>query len=182
MGSVTFEDLRELVTIQPGAVVSKVVYREGGIDVTVFGFDAGEGLTEHAAARAAIVQVLAGDLLFGVEGRQDGCDLIVGDRESGDGPLPEGRRAHDHAPDDAPRGDPHRRRPSQPEPVPRLTAFPLDTYPVHGRWFARVPLAQSQTASGERRAPEGDRPDEDETTVAPEATETEGPLRPPPRR
>ena len=70
MGSVTFEDLRELVTIQPGAVVSKVVYREGGIDVTVFGFDAGEGLTEHAAARAAIVQVLAGDLLFGVEGWQ----------------------------------------------------------------------------------------------------------------
>lgn len=70
MGSVTFEDLRELVTIQAGAVVSKVVYREGGIDVTVFGFDAGEGLTEHAAARAAIVQVLAGDLLFEVEGRQ----------------------------------------------------------------------------------------------------------------
>jgi quercetin dioxygenase-like cupin family protein len=65
MGSVTFEDLRELVTIQPGAVVSKVVHR-----VTVFGFDAGEGLTEHAAARAATVQVLAGDLLFEVEGRE----------------------------------------------------------------------------------------------------------------
>ena len=71
MGSVTFEDLCELVTIQPGAVVSKVVYREGGIDVTVFGFDAGEGLTEHSAARAAIVQVLAGDLRFEVEGREE---------------------------------------------------------------------------------------------------------------
>ncbi|HET6714001.1 MAG TPA: cupin domain-containing protein [Actinomycetota bacterium] len=71
MGSVTFEDLRELVTIQPGAVVSKVVYREGGVDVTVFGFDAGEGLAEHAAARAAIVQVLAGDLRFEVEGREE---------------------------------------------------------------------------------------------------------------
>ena len=45
-----------------------------------------------------------------------------------------------------------------PSGLARLTAFPLDTYPVHGRGFARVPLAQSQTASGEPRAPEGEPP------------------------
>ncbi len=56
------------VAIQTGAVVSKVVHRGDGINVTVFGFDAGEGLTEHQAARAAIVQVLSGLLHFTVDG------------------------------------------------------------------------------------------------------------------
>ena len=43
------------VRIQEGAVVSKVIHRDEGLDVTVFGFDAGEGLTEHTASRPAIV-------------------------------------------------------------------------------------------------------------------------------
>jgi quercetin dioxygenase-like cupin family protein len=56
------------VAIQSGAVVSKVVHRGDGMNVTVFGFDAGEGLTEHQAARAAVVQVLSGRLRFTVDG------------------------------------------------------------------------------------------------------------------
>jgi quercetin dioxygenase-like cupin family protein len=67
MSHVTIEDAATAVTIQAGAVVSKVIHRDG-IDVTVFGFDAGEGLTEHTAARPAIVQVLSGRLRFTVEG------------------------------------------------------------------------------------------------------------------
>ena len=58
------------VTVQPGAVVSKVVHRGDGLDVTVFAFDAGEQLTEHQAARAAVVQVLFGRLRFTVDGEQ----------------------------------------------------------------------------------------------------------------
>ena len=57
------------VAIQAGAVVSKVVHREG-LNVTVFGFDAGEELTEHQAARAAVVQVLSGRLRFTVDGEE----------------------------------------------------------------------------------------------------------------
>ena len=34
------------VTVQPGAVVSKVIHRDEDLDVTVFAFDVGEGLTE----------------------------------------------------------------------------------------------------------------------------------------
>ena len=64
----------EAVQIQPGAVVSKVVHRDEDLDVTVFGFDAGEGLTEHTASRAAIVQVLSGRLRF----TADGEDLDAG--------------------------------------------------------------------------------------------------------
>ena len=52
------------VEIQPGAVVSKVVHRDGGLNVTVFGFDAGEGLTAHETPHPAIVQVLSGRLRF----------------------------------------------------------------------------------------------------------------------
>ena len=62
MGHTTIEDLHDAVDIQPGAVVSKVIYRDGSMNVTVFGFDTGEGLTEHTAARIAVVEVLAGRL------------------------------------------------------------------------------------------------------------------------
>ena len=68
MSHVTIEDVAKTVTIQPGAVVSKVIHRDGDLDVTVFAFDAGEGLTEHTAARPAIVQVLTGRLQLTTEG------------------------------------------------------------------------------------------------------------------
>lgn len=58
------------VVIQPGAVVSKVVHRGDGMNVTVFGFDSGEELTEHQASRAAVVQVLSGRLRFTVDGEE----------------------------------------------------------------------------------------------------------------
>lgn len=58
------------VQIQDGAVVSKVIHREEGLDVTVFGFDGGEGLTEHTASRPAIVQVLSGRLRFTADGEE----------------------------------------------------------------------------------------------------------------
>jgi quercetin dioxygenase-like cupin family protein len=68
MAHTTIDDLAESVTIQLGAVVSKVVHRDQQLDVTVFGFDAGEGLTEHTASRPAIVQVLSGRLRCTVDG------------------------------------------------------------------------------------------------------------------
>lgn len=63
-------DLVAEVAIQPGGVVSKVVHREEGLNVTVFGFDAGQELTEHRAARAAVVQVLTGRLRFTADGEE----------------------------------------------------------------------------------------------------------------
>jgi quercetin dioxygenase-like cupin family protein len=68
MSHVTIEDLTKIVTVQVGAVVSKVIHRDAAVDVTVFAFDAGEGLTEHTASRPAIVQVLTGRLQFTVDG------------------------------------------------------------------------------------------------------------------
>ena len=76
MSHITIEDATTSVEIQAGAVVSKVVHRDDDIDVTVFGFDASEGLTEHTAARPAIVQVLSGRMRFTVE--KDEMEMVPG--------------------------------------------------------------------------------------------------------
>jgi len=56
------------VGIQSGAVVSKVIHRDESVNVTVFGFDAHQELTEHRAARPAVVQVITGRLRFTADG------------------------------------------------------------------------------------------------------------------
>jgi len=70
MSHISIGDVAGAVAIQPGAVVSKVIHRDELLDVTVFGFDAGEGLTEHRASRTAIVEVLSGRLRFSADGQE----------------------------------------------------------------------------------------------------------------
>ena len=70
MTHAVIRDIASAVDIQSGAVVSKVVHRDEGINVTVFGFDAGQELTEHQAARAAVVQVISGRLRFTADGEE----------------------------------------------------------------------------------------------------------------
>ena len=69
MSHAAVTDLMAEIAIQPGSVVSKVIHRDEHLDVTVFGFDAGEGLTEHRSPRNAIVQVLSGRLTATVDGK-----------------------------------------------------------------------------------------------------------------
>lgn len=64
------------VSIRPGSIVSKVVHRGDALDVTVFGFDTGEGLTTHRTSRPAVVQVLSGRLEFTVADER--LDLLPG--------------------------------------------------------------------------------------------------------
>lgn len=70
MTHTAIEDIVAEVDIQSGAVVSKVIHRDEGLNVTVFGFDAHQELTEHRAARAAVVQVIAGRLRFTADGEE----------------------------------------------------------------------------------------------------------------
>lgn len=67
-GGGVVEDLGAVVQVQEGAVVSKVVHRDERLDVTVFGFGAGEGLTEHRSTRVALLHVLRGRLRLTVDG------------------------------------------------------------------------------------------------------------------
>jgi len=63
-------DPASAVDIQHNAVVSRVIHRGDGMNVTAFGFDTGEELTEHKTGRTAVVQVLSGRLRFTVDGEQ----------------------------------------------------------------------------------------------------------------
>ena len=70
MAHLVIPDIASTVAIQAGAVVSRVIHRDGQTEVTVFGFAAGEGLSEHQASRTAIVHLLRGRLEFVADGER----------------------------------------------------------------------------------------------------------------
>jgi quercetin dioxygenase-like cupin family protein len=53
-------DVASLVEYQDGAVVSRTVIKDPAGTVTLFAFDAGEALSEHAAPFDALLQVIEG--------------------------------------------------------------------------------------------------------------------------
>jgi quercetin dioxygenase-like cupin family protein len=61
--------LATAVDYQPGAVVSRTLLDKKAGTLTVFSFDAGQGLSEHTAPYDATVQVLDGEGEFTVGGR-----------------------------------------------------------------------------------------------------------------
>lgn len=56
------EDLPSLIGIQEESTVSRTVLTADGARVVLFGFDAGQVLTEHTAAMPVLIQVLDGRL------------------------------------------------------------------------------------------------------------------------
>jgi quercetin dioxygenase-like cupin family protein len=59
--------LHELTDYVPGSVVSRTLVKNAAGTITLFAFDAGQGLSEHTAPYDAVVQVLDGavDLTIG---------------------------------------------------------------------------------------------------------------------
>lgn len=71
--------LTGLVEVAPGAIVSRVLAKSGGGNVTLFAFDQGQGLSEHTAPFDALVQVVDGSLnviIDGVEVRVSGGEIV----------------------------------------------------------------------------------------------------------
>jgi len=56
-----FPDLVAEASIPTRGIHSQTLSREGDVELVLFAFAAGEGLAEHAAARPAIIHVLAGE-------------------------------------------------------------------------------------------------------------------------
>ena len=54
---------------QEGAVVSRTLLKRAGGTLTLFAFDAGQGLSEHTAPFDALVMVLEGALLLTIGGQ-----------------------------------------------------------------------------------------------------------------
>jgi quercetin dioxygenase-like cupin family protein len=55
------QDLTALIAVQTNAVVSRTLVNKPAGTVTLFAFDAGEGLSEHTAPYDALVHVLEGE-------------------------------------------------------------------------------------------------------------------------
>ena len=71
--------LTELVDVSEGAIVSRVLAKSGGGNVTLFAFDQGQGLSEHTAPFDALVQVVDGCLelkIGGTEVRVGGGEIV----------------------------------------------------------------------------------------------------------
>lgn len=62
--------LAELVAYQKNAVVSKTLINKGAGTVTLFAFDAGEGLSEHTAPFDAMVCVMDGAADIFISGKK----------------------------------------------------------------------------------------------------------------
>ena len=70
-------DLAGLVDYQQGSVVSREVIRRGSGTVTVFAFDAGQGLSEHTAPFDAMVHILDGRAEITIDGKP--CPVSAGE-------------------------------------------------------------------------------------------------------
>ncbi len=62
-------DLKKLINYQGGSVVSREVLKLPAGTLTVFAFDAGQGLSEHAAPYDATVYILDGETEIKISGQ-----------------------------------------------------------------------------------------------------------------
>ena len=60
--------LKELVHYDPGKVVSLTLAQQPGVGMTLFAFDAGEGVSTHAAPGDAMAHVLEGTAQITIDG------------------------------------------------------------------------------------------------------------------
>lgn len=60
--------LGDLVSYQNGSVVSRVILKQKGGNVTLFAFDAGQELSEHTAPFDAMVNVIEGEVEVTISG------------------------------------------------------------------------------------------------------------------
>jgi quercetin dioxygenase-like cupin family protein len=62
--------LKELVSCQAGAVVSRTIVQKNTGTVTLFAFDRGQGLSEHTAPFDALACIIEGEAVITVSGRE----------------------------------------------------------------------------------------------------------------
>lgn|ERR1039458_9047 len=70
----------DLVSYQDGAVVSRQIVKTAAGSVTMFAFDAGEGLSEHTTPFDALAQVVEGEAEITISGhahRVQGGEMIL---------------------------------------------------------------------------------------------------------
>ncbi len=58
----------------PNGIVSRTLLRTANSRVVLFGFAAGQDLTEHTSTQSAVVQILSGECEFSLGGKPHGQD------------------------------------------------------------------------------------------------------------
>jgi quercetin dioxygenase-like cupin family protein len=61
-------EVRTLITPTPHGIASRILAKTDGGNVTLFAFDAGQGLTEHTSPFEALVMVVEGALVLTIGG------------------------------------------------------------------------------------------------------------------
>lgn len=61
-------NIKDQVTYQPGSVVSRTLIDKKISTLTLFAFDAGQGLSEHTAPFDAVVEILDGTAVVTING------------------------------------------------------------------------------------------------------------------
>lgn len=61
MNATTFADLAAEVDVSTGSTISKSLYQDAHLKVVLFGFAAGQELSEHTASMPAIMHFLSGE-------------------------------------------------------------------------------------------------------------------------
>jgi quercetin dioxygenase-like cupin family protein len=59
--------LHDLVVLTPGGIASRILAKAPGGNVTLFAFDAGQGLAEHTSPFEALVLVLEGRFILTID-------------------------------------------------------------------------------------------------------------------
>ncbi|MDZ7267698.1 MAG: cupin domain-containing protein [candidate division KSB1 bacterium] len=80
VANATKAKLTELVAYQPAAVVSRTLLARKAGTVTLFAFDAGQGLSEHTAPFDALVQILEGEaevMISGASQRLQAGEMVI---------------------------------------------------------------------------------------------------------
>ena len=71
--NITFSEphnLDELVAYEEGRVVSRTFSQNSSLSLTLFSFDEGEGVSTHTAPGDAMVQILDGEALVNIDGKE----------------------------------------------------------------------------------------------------------------
>lgn len=68
-----FENVTGVIAeIPEESIVSRTIYKDALVKVVLFGFDAGQSLSEHTAAQAAVIHILKGEgtLTLGADSKE----------------------------------------------------------------------------------------------------------------
>jgi quercetin dioxygenase-like cupin family protein len=63
-------DLFKELEIPQNGILSRILLKNSEVNVTLFGFDAGQDLSEHTAASPAIIQILKGEATLTIAGEE----------------------------------------------------------------------------------------------------------------